>query len=166
MVRNLYSMIKKIVEDEGFIINQKKTQFLSPKVHKKIVGVTVNDGVLKASKLLKRNVRAMIHYQVITGDYSCNEQIRGYIAFINSIEENYRRKIKKYICKFLNDPITLFPDAVQKFNDNKLFNDLPDMAEHDILDFVDYIDYKDRDDYMLMINNERESYLLKMGIEI
>ena len=90
MLKKIYGMIKKIAEEEGFIVNQKKTQFLSPKVHKKIVGVTVNDGILKASKLIKRKIRAMIHYQVVTGNYSCNDQIRGYIAYVNSIEENYK----------------------------------------------------------------------------
>lgn len=162
VLRNLYGMIKKIVEDEGFYINQRKTQFLSPKIHKKIVGVTVNDGLLKAPKLFKRSVRSMIHYQIITGDYSCNDKIKGYVAYIDSIEENYRKKVINYISKFLNDPITLFPDAVQKFNANKLFKDIPDMKLHTVLDFVEF---SDKDDYMIMVQEERESYLLKMGIQ-
>lgn len=162
-LRNLYGMIKKIVEEEGFILNYKKTQFLTPKVHKKIVGVTVNDGLLKASKLLKRNVRSMIHYQIITGDYSGNEVIRGYISYIDSIEDNYRKKIIKYINKFLDDPISLFPDAVEEFNKNKLFTEISDMcvrkAEY-------FIKYENKDDYMMMVEEERRDYLLKMGITL
>ncbi len=162
-LRNIYGMIKKIVEDEGFIVNEKKTQFMTPKGHKKILGVTVNDGLLKASKKFKRDIRAMIHYQIITGDYSDNELIRGYIAYINSVEGNYRKKIIKYIEKFYNDPITLFRDAVQSFNDNKLYKELPDMEVNDVLHFVDFVD---KDDYLTMVNQEREDYLLKMGMSL
>lgn len=35
LLRNIYGMIKKIVEDEGFTVNSKKTQFMTPKIHKK-----------------------------------------------------------------------------------------------------------------------------------
>lgn len=52
-----------------FIVNEKKTRFLSPKVHKEVIGVTVNDGVIKVPKEMKRMVRAMIHYEIVTGDY-------------------------------------------------------------------------------------------------
>ena len=136
---------------------------MTPKVHKKILGVTVNDGLLKASKKVKRGIRAMIHYQIVTGDYSDNELIRGYIAYINSIEENYHKKIIKYIEKFYNDPITLFRDAVHSFNDNKLYKELPDMEVNDVLHFVDFAD---QEDYLTMVNQEREDYLLKMGITL
>ena len=43
-------MIKKIVEDEGFYLNQKKTVFMTPKNHKQVLGITVNDNLLKAPK--------------------------------------------------------------------------------------------------------------------
>lgn len=162
-LRNIHGMIKKIVEDEGFIVNEKKTQFMTPKVHKKILGVTVNDGLLKASKKIKKGIRAMIHYQIITGDYSDNELIRGYIAYINSIEGNYRKRIFKYIEKFYDDPITLFHDAVQSFNRNKLYKELPDMKVNDVLHFVDF---NDQADYLMAVKQEREDYLLKVGITL
>lgn len=162
ILRNIYGMIKKIVEDEGFFINCKKTQFLTPKVHKKIIGITVNDGYIKAPKEMKKMVRAMIHYQIISGDYSNNDKIRGYIAYVESIEKNYRKKIVKYISKYYDDPITLFPDAVEKFNANKLFSEIPDMILKDISQFVNY---NDEEEYMLMVISEREDFLLKHGIE-
>lgn len=163
MLRKIYGMIKKIVEDEGFVVNEKKTRFLSPKVHKEVIGVTVNDGVIKAPKEMKRMVRAMIHYEIVTGDYSDNEKIRGYIAYIDSLEKNYRNKIIKYIEKYLDHTITLFPALVQKFNQNKLYNQIPDMKQHDISSFVDY---EDEADYYSMVVNEREEYLSRHGIAI
>lgn len=160
-LHKIYGMIKKIVEDEGFTLNQKKTQFLTPKGHKKVVGVTINDGMLKASKDLKRSVRAMIHYQIITGDYTKNEQIRGYIAYIDSIEKNYKKKIIKYVTGYCQDTITLFSDAVKAFNANKLFKEIPDMVQKDISSFPKW---EDQSDYMEMVMYERESYLAKHGL--
>ena len=163
MLRKIYGMIKKIVEDEGFVVNEKKTRFLSPKVHKEVIGVTVNDGVIKAPKEMKRMVRAMIHYEIVTGDYSGNEKIRGYIAYIDSLEKNYRNKIIKYIEKYLDDTITLFPELVEKFNQNKLYNQIPDMKQHDISSFVDF---EDETDYYSMVVHEREEYLYRHGIAL
>lgn len=161
VLRNIHGMVKKIVESEGFFINQKKTQFLTPKVHKKVIGVTVNDGLIKAPKELKRGVRAMIHYEIISGDYSSNDKIRGYISYIDSIEKNYKKRIIKYITKYFEDPITLFPEAVDKFNANKLFKEIPDMQQKNVSEFVNF---EDEDDYMQMATWERENFLLKHGI--
>ena len=108
-------------------------------------------------------VRAMIHHEIVTGDYSDNEKIRGYIAYIDSLEKNYRNKIIKYIEKYLDDTITLFPELVQKFNQNKLYNQIPNMKEHDILSFVAM---EDAEDYYSMVVNEREEYLSRHGIVI
>lgn len=162
-LKNIYHMIKKIVEDEGFAVNEKKTRFLTPKGRKEIVGVTVNDGVIKASKELKRNLRSMIHYEIITGDYSDNEKIRGYISYIDSIEANYRKRIIKYILGFFDDPITLFPEAVDAFNANKLFEEIPDMRVRRIEEFVDE---EDEAAYLLMLEEERVDYMLRMGVSI
>ena len=126
-LKNIYHMIKFIVQDEGFSINQKKTQFLTPKVHKKIIGVTVNDGLVKAPKEMKKKVRAMIHSQIMSGDYSQNDRIRGYIAYIDSIEKNYRARTISYIEKYLDYSCMLSPNLVKRFNQNKLYDEIPDM---------------------------------------
>ena len=99
----------------------------------------------------------------MTGDYSDNEKIRGYIAYIDSLEKNYRNKIIKYIEKYLDHTITLFPALVQEFNQNKLYNQIPDMKQHDISCFVDY---EDEAYYYSMVVNEREEYLSRHGIFI
>ena len=69
----------------------------------------------------------------------------------------------KYIEKYLDDTITLFPELVEKFNQNKLYNQIPDMKQHDILSFVDF---EDEADYYSMVVNEREEYLSRHGIAL
>ena len=160
LLRNIYGIIKKIVEDEGFKINENKTRFLTPKVRKEIIGVTVNEGTIKAPKEMKRMIRAMIHYAIESGDYSNNDKIRGYVAYIDSIEKKYKNKVIKYIEKYLTDTVTLFPELVEKFNQNKLYKELPDMEKHDISYFVDYADEAN---YYSAVVYEREEFLARHG---
>ena len=136
-LRKIYGMIKKIIEDEGFEVNGYKTIFMTPKGHKELLGVTINDGNIKAPRQMKKLVRSMIHRSIVTGDYSIKSVVCGYVSYIDSIEKGYKKKIKKYISKFYEDPITLFEDVVNSYNMNKFYADMGDMEKHDIEYFYD-----------------------------
>ena len=161
VLKKIYGMIRKIVEDEGFVLNDKKTLFMTPKGHKKVLGLTINNGIIKVSREMKRSLRALIHYQIATSDYSFNQQIRGYISYINSIESGYRKKTVDYINKLATSPLCLFPELVKAFNENKLYKDIPDMKEKESTDFVDY---KDKDVFEGMIYSEHEEFLKTHGM--
>uniref|UniRef100_UPI00273FE630 retron St85 family RNA-directed DNA polymerase n=1 Tax=Bacillus sp. MMSF_3328 TaxID=3047080 RepID=UPI00273FE630 len=92
-LRKLKKVIEEIIVDEGFSVNETKTRLLSPSGHKKVNGITIHDNKIKANKQMKRTVRAMIHNALVSGDYSNNNKIRGYISYINSIEDGYKEKI-------------------------------------------------------------------------
>ena len=142
---------------------------MTPKTKKIITGVTISDDKLKASHDMKRLVRSMIHKAIISGDYSEINRIRGYIAYISSIEHDYKEKITKYINKFYTDPITLFNDAINSFNSNKIFSSLEDLIEKEPSYFVegDEIDlfesyaYGNRQEYL-----EKHGYVAKTTKEI
>lgn len=137
LLKNIYGVICKILRTEGFDINNKKTIFMTPKNHKKILGITVNNSLIKAPKDLKRKVRSMIHISMATGNYTLNLQIIGYISYINSIETDYTERIKKYILKLSESPLCTIKELVDAYNDNKIFNDLPNMVLKDAESFVD-----------------------------
>lgn len=161
LLKRIFGTIKKIVENEGFLLNENKTIFMTPKGHKKVLGVTINDNLIKAPKELKRIIRAVLHYEVSTGDYSMNDKVRGYIAYIDSIENNYKNKCISYLIKLSQSTLSLFPDIVEAYNNNKIFKELPDMEEKDPIDFVDLEDVNDFSD---MIYWEHEEYLISHGI--
>ena len=118
----------KIIEDEGFEINPKKTRFLSNDVKKTITGITINDETIHVDKKLKRNIRAMIFNSILTRNYESNEKIRGLIAFISSIEEGYKSKIIDYINRTIKKEILCTKISVVKaYNENKLYSQLEDM---------------------------------------
>lgn len=161
LLRKIYGMVKKIIEDEGFCLNQKKTVFMTPKNHKEVLGVTINDSLLKAPKEIKRSIRAMIHYEVATGDYTMNDKIRGYIAYVDSIEKNYKNKCISYLQKLSESTLCLFPDVVKAYNSNKIYKELPDMKEMRATDFVEL---EEAEAFSNMINYERDEYLTSKGL--
>lgn len=160
LLRKIYGMIKKIVEDEGFCLNQKKTVFMTPKNHKEVLGVTINDGLLKAPKEVKKGIRAMLHYEVATGDYAMNDKIRGYVAYVDSIEKNYKNKCINYLKRLSESTLCLFPNVVKAYNSNKIYKELPDMKEKQIADFCE----EDEDEFANMIYQEHEQYLILKGV--
>jgi len=165
-LKKIRKVIEDIIKDEGFEINPIKTRFLSPSSHKKVTGITINDKKIKASKLLKKKVRSMIHHSFISADYSSNDRIRGYIAFINSIEEGYKDKILKYINKLAtNKNYKYFEDIVVAYNNNKIFKELEDMEFEDL----NYVDFEDPEDpiidFLSEIVEERYSFLKERNIE-
>ena len=161
LLKKIYGTIKKIVEDEGFVLNEKKTSFMTPKCQKRILGVTINDNLVKAPKEVKRLIRAMLHYAVATGDYSMNDKIRGYIAYVDSIEKNYKKKCIRYLKKVSESSLSLFPELVKAYNENKIFKELPDMVGHDGKYFVPdmYADGYEDMEYHL-----HEKYLASHGL--
>ena len=161
LLKRTYRMVKVIVEDEGFALNQRKTVFMTPKCHKQILGITINDNLIKASRETKRVIRRMLHYAVATGDYSMNNKIRGYIAYVDSIEKNYKKKCFNYLAKLAKSELCLFPDIVKAYNDNKIFGELPDMVEKQPIDFVKF---EDVDYYESRVYCIHEDYLASHGL--
>ena len=153
--------INRIIKDEGFMMNEKKTLFMTPKCKKNILGVTVNDNLLKAPKEMKRMVRSMIHYQVATGDYTDIEKIRGYISYIDSIENNFKAKMISYTEKLAESQLSLFQNLVAAYNENKLYSDMPDMVVKAATAFVDF---KDQHAFESMVYTEHQAYLASHGL--
>lgn len=168
VLKKIRKVIEKIIVDEGFTVNKTKTRFLSPNSHKVITGITVNNQNLKANKSLKRKIRSMIHHSILNCDYSNNDKIRGYISFIDYIENGYKEKIITYINKLTSQKdYGFFNDIVEEFNNNKLFPHLDDMIRiefdnTDIYAEIDYFTITVEDHYRNSLH-KREVFLLKNG---
>ena len=134
VLKSIYGTIRKILVSEGFTLNEDKTSFLSPRCRKRILGITVNDGSIKAPKEIKRIIRSLIYNSFLSRDYSANSRIRGYISYINSIEPNYNDKVKRYIYGLYNLEYTIIRELVESYNSNKFFTDMPDMKVNNVED--------------------------------
>ena len=129
LLNKVEKFIKYIVKDEGFVINEKKTRYLSNDVKKTVTGITINGDSIHVDKKFKRNLRAQIYQSIKSKDYGNNSQILGKIAYVNSIEDGFRNKMVKYITDIITKPeLAGDQNIVDAFNRNKLFSELPDMV--------------------------------------
>lgn len=132
-LNSVEKIIRCIVSDEGFKINEKKTRYLSNDVKKTITGITINNEELHVDKNFKKKIRAMIYNSIAKKDYSKNEKIIGCIAYVDSIEKGYREKISNYIIQVTQkDHLKSDIGIVYEYNKNKFFKSLPDMDYEEI----------------------------------
>lgn len=91
--------IEKIVNQEGFIINKKKTRLLGKGKQKIITGISISSGELKIPREKKREVKQIVHYILKNGlfvhqkhinsfDPIYVERLLGYLFFWISVEPN------------------------------------------------------------------------------
>ncbi|MBU3171489.1 hypothetical protein [Clostridium estertheticum] len=172
---------KKVIEDitynEGYSINKSKTRYLSPRSHKRVTGVTITqDNKLKAKKQTKKKVRAMIHNAIVTKNYCQTMRIKGYISYINSIEDGYRQKIIVYINRLIKRDYRCFKGIVNEYNKNKnlLIKGLDDMVYKVFTDQVqeevaytleETGDYISADDILDCSYLNRYNYLIKYELK-
>ena len=163
VLKSIYNTIKKILLSEGFQLNEKKTLFLSPRCRKRVLGVTINDNLIKAPKELKRSIRAMIYNSFLTKDYTSNAKIKGYISYVDSIEHGYINRIKDYIGGLYKSEFTLIQSIVDAYNSNKLYSEMPDMKLRQVDYFID-VTTDDEDEFLAFVNMKYNDFLSSRGI--
>jgi RNA-directed DNA polymerase len=169
LLLKIFPVIKKIIEDEGFAINEKKVHFHTPSNKKIITGVTVatttkEDVIeLKAPKALKRKIRAEIFKCIVSGEYKNKSHILGEISYVDFVEKEnvvrYLPNIKKYVSNTAMK-ISVFPELVEAYNSNLLFTDL-DCLESQKIEIDDDDDFA----YYSNVFEERKTYLQRNNIE-
>lgn len=90
--------LSKIIEEEGFSINHKKTRFLKGNTCQSITGVVINGEEVGVSKKWVKNLRAMIHQASIKQEQGTLSketvyQISGRIAWLQSVNPSRYQKI-------------------------------------------------------------------------
>lgn len=89
--------IERIVKEEGFDINKKKTKLIGGKQRKIVTGISISSGKLTIPKESKRKVRKNVHYTLKNGLFEHQRQINssdpiyverllGYLFFWLSVE--------------------------------------------------------------------------------
>jgi RNA-directed DNA polymerase len=97
----------------------------------------------------------MIHNSIVSCDHSQNDVIRGYVSYINSIEEGYKDKIIDYINRLKEKDYKHDKELVKQFNLNKLYKEVKDMEYQEI-------PYGSEDEIDYFTN--RYYYLLERGL--
>ena len=169
LLKKTAPIITKIIEDEDFVINEKKTHFHTPSNKKQITGITViptsieDSFELKAPRKMKQTIRAEIYTCLVSGKYKLKDHILGEIAYVNYVEKEnkstYLERIKSYIEKQVQK-IQIFPELVEAYNKNKFFKDLKSITAIDI-----NIETEDDFDSFKRLYQNRKSFLLKNELD-
>lgn len=100
---SISGLVKRIVTDEGFEINSRKTRFARPVSRQKVTGLVVNDRhAPRVPRNIKRRIRAAIHNlsqgkALKNGDTP--QTLMGYAAYIHMSEPELGRKLLKTLHK-------------------------------------------------------------------
>ncbi len=175
LLLKLFPIIEKIIKDEGFVINQNKLHYHTPKNKHLITGVLIShlngNSELKAPKELKRKIRAEIFRCIMTGNYENTEHIKGEIAYVCFIQNENKYNFKESIIRYINKTskkVEYFNELVNAYNENFLF------SEQEPLSFLDVNELElnipkefseDYDNYLFetieMIFQNRKEYINK-----
>lgn len=170
LLKKTLPIIKKIVENEKFFINEKKTKYFGNRNRKIITGVVLSrEGVkglnkLRAPKDMKQKIRVLIHEAIVTGDYNGKSKILGMISYVDYVEKkarntiSYKEKIRDYIIH-CSEKVKHYEEVVVAYNEN-LFYDLPKL-EYFELDFNSMSTEEQNDCFEEY--NLRGRYLQKIG---
>lgn len=94
-----YKVVEKIVKQEGFRLNQRKTRLIRGKGRKIIAGVSVGGSSPMLPKNMKRKIRREVHLLLANGimqqsfhegvfDFQYIDRVAGRLAFWRSVEPN------------------------------------------------------------------------------
>jgi len=169
LLLKIHPIIIKIINDEGFVINNNKTHFHTPSNKKTITGVTVattnkEDIIdLKAPRVLKKKVRTEIFKSVLSGKYENIEHVVGEISYISFIEKENETPYLPRITKYIQNTATkiqYFPELVAAYNNNRFFDNFEPLDWKEIS-----INDEDKYEYFEYIFKERKEYLQKNGLD-
>lgn len=97
--RRFQSFVNKIVEEDGFKINQDKTRFIKGKHQKIVTGISISEDKLTVPKSKRREIRQHVYYinkyglaehqkKIGDNDPIYLERLIGYLHFWHSIESD------------------------------------------------------------------------------
>ena len=112
-IRKAKSIIEKIIENEGFILNHKKTKICGTRKRKEVTGLVVSIDNVGIGRKKYRQMRVEIH-TMLKSDSSKLPQINGWLAYIKSVDEKNYNRLIKYILSLKktvsnNDIFNLIP---------------------------------------------------------
>jgi retron-type reverse transcriptase len=97
LLGKLLSFVKRIVESEGFTLNEEKTRVLRKGGRQKITGLVVNgEGEPRVPRKLRRQLRAAIHNLKNGKGLKQGEtpaRLRGYVAYVHMTDPQLGKKL-------------------------------------------------------------------------
>ncbi|TAE20062.1 MAG: RNA-directed DNA polymerase [Bacteroidetes bacterium] len=92
-LKKLLGLVKKIIKEETFEVNEEKTLVMRPHQRQTVTGIVINDGKLRLSRRDVRNFRAFLHQYTLKGAEAMSQRLgkdatqyaKGYLAFMRMV---------------------------------------------------------------------------------
>jgi retron-type reverse transcriptase len=108
---NIYSTIRKIIEDEGFKINNNKTRMSGAARAKKVTGLVLSDQGFGIGHKKSNEIRSKIKHLTMTKEQTnlkLLSEVHGWLSYLNGVDKKRHQILKAYISKLaLKYPSTL-----------------------------------------------------------
>ncbi|MBL4862058.1 MAG: retron St85 family RNA-directed DNA polymerase [Crocinitomicaceae bacterium] len=92
------NMVKHIIEDEGFVINEDKTRIMGPSRQKKVTGLIVSGHKVGIGRKKYREMRVKI-INLFTHESDDFSHVMGWMSYINSVDKSVYKRLILYIEK-------------------------------------------------------------------
>jgi len=89
-------VVQKIIKDENFLINKKKTRLMGLRKKKEVTGLVINQEKAVVGRHLYRILRAKIHH-LFVGRSDNFSHVNGWLAFVYGVDNEAYRKLEGYI---------------------------------------------------------------------
>ncbi len=104
ILNNTKEILLKIIENESFTPNIKKTHFMGPKIRCSITGLVKNSSepIFGIGKTKKNKMRAVIFNSIVNNKflitkYQTLDSIKGWLIYCRNIDENSYQYFRRYI---------------------------------------------------------------------
>lgn len=112
-VMKVLPVIEKIINDEGFKLNKRKTRIAGTSRARVVTGLTISDGSFGIGKRKYKELRAKIHYLTSStrGNIELLKEVSGWLSYLNGVDIKRFKVAKNYIKKLQKQyPKTLIED--------------------------------------------------------
>lgn len=95
-IRWLLGRVRRIVQDEGFRVNERKTRVMHRHQRQRVCGVTVNSGTAGLSRQERRRLRAALHQVRAAGeeaDPARAARVQGRLAYLHMLDPGQARRL-------------------------------------------------------------------------
>lgn len=84
LLNDTHIFVKKIIEENGFKVNNNKTKIMSKDNRQTVTGLIVNNDEVTINREKRKKIRAMIHSDIMNkGDLTM--RTKGYLAYVKSV---------------------------------------------------------------------------------
>lgn len=88
--QRFYKLVRKIVEDEGFKINDKKVHFSSKSQRQEVTGLIINNGIIRIKRNYIRKIKQELYY---IGKFGLENHIKNMGIYNSFYVEHLKGKI-------------------------------------------------------------------------